>query len=170
MDDKKRVKKVTVKDLKKELAELHNALGEAQESLLSKAVNIGRLQENNIVISNILSSTRKEVEERGVLLAKARDELQRYEEISAPVNACAEAGPPRIPAPLFRIITNGKRYSALKSLNCGETWMPVQEVIRRSATVSVKELSRWTYRGAKRYIRKQYGETAKIEPREWCQV
>jgi hypothetical protein len=208
MEDKKRVKKATVNDLKKEVAELHNSLGEAQELLLTKAVTIGRLQDNNVVMANTLTSTRKEVEERGVLLAKARDEVatlkgellhagesiealynasemreqkinklrervHTYEERDIPVNGCAQAGPPRIPEMVFRIITNGKRYSVQKSYrnyDGRDTWIDEQELKRVAHGRAVTSVSRWTYRGAKRFIIKQYGERVRIEPREWRQV
>lgn len=163
MDDKKRVKKATVKDLKKEVVELTEEMRQAQEALLNQAETIARLQDNNVVISNILSGEREVIE-------KLREVVRNYEERDIPVNGCAEAGPPRLPEPVFRVITNGKRYSAQKSLNSGETWLPVQEVIRQSTTVSIKELSRWTRRGARKYLRKQYGEEAIILSREWRAV
>lgn len=175
-DDKKRVKKATVKDLKKEVADLTEGILQAQELLLKQAEKISRLQENNVVISNILSGEREVIEklqeERSIahnLIATAREELQRYETMSTPVNTCAGVETYWIQE-LFRIITNGKSYSVMRSIDGGKSWVATNELKKPANGRSIEEVVRRTYRGARKYIIKQYGAKAKIEPREWHPV
>jgi len=95
--------------------------------------------------------------------------MARLEEKSAPAvdGACSV---PHQPGLIYRIITNGKRYRIEKSKNGGDTWMPVSELKKTATHREIREVTRMTYWGAKRFMRKQYGEQANLLPREWRAV
>ena len=185
---------VTLKATEADVYFYSTSLVEAQESLLKQAVTIGQLQDNNVDISNILLEEREEAHDNIVAREEIIVELKKHiirqdatlddyrgevEQYRAEENACLndmcapasdeEKAPPRH-APIYRVVTNGKRYAPEVSNDNGETWIYLDEWKRASHGRIIAIVYRRTYREALKFLRKQYGESADILLREWRAV
>ena len=110
------------------------------------------------------------IHQREAQIDKLNIEIEMLCNEEVPVNAMADHAhlePAPIIAPMYRIVTNGNRYAPEVSRDSGDTWATMWAVAPNSCT---NFLSYRSYRGALKYLRKQYGEKADILPREWRAV
>lgn len=179
-DDKKecttvlRTKRPTIKALKDEVAVLRDALLLVKEDIRYREEDIENQHRTITKLREVSKNQESMLEEFRAI------EFNRLK--GAPVNACAaekepsswneSAIPETRPDPLYRIITNGKKYMVDASANNGKSWMPEQELRRCGGSGGrvVGLVRRSTYWGAKRYVKKTYGTRAILLDKEWRPV
>lgn len=187
MSDIKRVKKVP--KYGNNMKALGQELEEAQASLLAQAITIDGLQVSNEEAVATIDSFHKLIAERNKELAwkeagrlTLKEELGKLDmiihqreatidklniDIKMLCNGPAPLEPAPIIASMYRVVTNGNRYAPEVSSNGGDNWIGIWGRDRHGRAIHVSCRS---YRGAMKYLRKQYGEKADILPREWRAV
>lgn len=152
--------KRNIADLKKEKSESYRLLGAARDELQILKLDVERQGEAIYELREVVGHQNNMLDEFRQL------EFNKLNDMSATCDEKAPGNPP----PLYRVITNGKRFAPQQSKDEGESWMPVQTWKRHSHGRTIVSAEFRVYRNAVRFIRKQYGMTANILPREWRAV